>query len=186
MNDEGVPERLRLVSHFPGRLRVRADAFRRAPEVAREVTLRLQDEPAVTSAETSRLTGSLLVVYDPRALQLPRLIHIIVRTGGFDGLEVDRTSDWKHRPRQGMRVRGAVDRMNDRLREVTGGRLDGRVALPGVLAASGVAMFAAGARGFPQWYELIYWAYNIFHNMNPRDTDRPVEHAPADGSVDSA
>ena len=93
MSDAPIRDRLRLVSHFPGRLRVRAEMFRVMPEVADEVVARLRQEPAVTGTETSPITGSLLVLYDPGALQLPRLVQLIVRTGRLGGLEVDASED---------------------------------------------------------------------------------------------
>ena len=62
MTDAPVRDRLRLVSHFPGRLRVRAEMFRVMPEVADEVVARLRQEPAVTGTESSAVTGSLLVL----------------------------------------------------------------------------------------------------------------------------
>jgi Heavy metal associated domain 2 len=184
VNEAPVRDRLRLVSHFPGRLRVRAEMFRVMPEIADEVAMRLREEPAVTGAETSRVTGSLLVTYDPDAMQLPRLVQLIVRTGRLGGLEVDASGDWTQREPPGERVRLAMERLNAHLREVSGGRLDGRVAVPGALLAGGLALLFR-APVVPNWWDLTFWAYSTFHNMNP-PPGKPPTGGPDDGSTDEA
>jgi hypothetical protein len=181
VTDAPVRDRLRLVSHFPGRLRVRAEMFRVMPEVADEVVARLREEPAVTGTETSRVTGSLLVLYDPGTVQLPRLVQIIVRTGRLGGLEVDSTGDWTKREPPGERVRVAIEQLNQRMREATGGRFDGRVAVPGALLVGGLALLLR-APIVPNWWDLTFWAYSTFHNMNPHPP-RPGEAS--DGSDDA-
>jgi hypothetical protein len=163
---ERVRDRLRLVSHFPGRLRVRAEMFRVLPEVADEVVERLRQEPAVTEVEASPVTGSLLVLYDPGGLQLPRLVQLIVRTGRLAGLEVDASEDWTKREPPGDRLRAAIGEMNARLREASGGRFDGRVAVPAALLAGGIGLLFR-APIVPNWWDLTFWAYTTFHNMNP-------------------
>jgi Heavy metal associated domain 2 len=183
LNDDPVHDRLRLVSHFPGRLRVRAEVFRVMPEVADEVAARLREEPAVSGAETSSLTGSLLVLYDPGALQLPRLVQLIVRTGRLGGLEVDDSHDWRQREPPGERVRLALEKLNLRIRDATGGRLDGRAAVPGALLVGGLALLLR-APIVPNWWDLTFWAYSTFHNMNPHPPRRSSPE-PSDGSTDA-
>jgi hypothetical protein len=182
LSDPPVRDRLRLVSHFPGRLRVRAEMFRVMPDVADEVVARLRQEPAVTGVQASRLTGSLLVTYDPTALQLPRLVQLIVRTGRLAGLEVDVTEDWKMREPPGERARRTIGNLNEKMRAATGGRIDGRVAVPAALLLGGMALLRR-APLMPNWWDLTFWAYSTFHNMNPpRPTPAPES---TDGSADA-
>jgi hypothetical protein len=179
-NDAAPPQdRLRLVSHFPGRLRVRAETFRVLPEVGEEVAERVAQEPGVTSASVSPVTGSLLVTYDPCALQLPRLIHLLVRVGGLHGIEVDPANDWKHAPEDGERVRAAFAKVNDAIRAATSGKLDMKVGIPGTLAGTGLLMFLAGRRRVPEWYDLLFWAFVTFSNLNPRQQARDEGHGDA-------
>ena len=187
MTEPRARDRLRLVSHFPGRLRVRAETFRVMPEVADEVAVRLREEPAVTGAEPSRITGSLLVLYDPGRLQLPRLVQIIVRTGHLSGLEVDATEDWTKREAPGERLRVAIGGLNRRMREASGGRLDGRVAIPAALLAGGIGLLLR-APIVPNWWDLTFWAYTTFHNMNPPPPRPPAREAgdATDGSAEPA
>jgi hypothetical protein len=112
-----------LVSHFPGRLRVRAETFRVLPEVAEEVCTRLAEEHGVKAVKTSPLTGSLLVTYEPRELQLPRVIQLLIRVGGLHGLEVDSAEQWTQPARGGRRVREGFDGVNEALRGATRGNV---------------------------------------------------------------
>ena len=175
MSEGETRDRLRLVSHFPGRLRVRAQAFRELPDVAKEVADRIADEPGVREVQTSLVTGSLLVLYEPRELQLTKLVQLLVRVGGLRGIEVDASEDWSKHPPQGQRVREAVGGWNRTLQKLTSGKVDMRTAVPGSLAATGVAMFLAGRRRIPEWYDLLFWAFVTFSNVN-----RPGEEPHAD------
>jgi len=170
-------DRLRIVSHFPGRLRVRAETFRVLPEVGEEVAHRVAEEHGVTSATASPVTGSLLVLYEPRELQLPRLIHLLVRAGGLHGIEVDAANDWQHAPEDGAKVRAAFAKVNDALRAATSGTIDMKVAVPGTLAGTGLLMFLAGRRRIPEWYDLLFWAFVTFSNLNPRQAANAEEDA---------
>jgi hypothetical protein len=161
---------------------VRADTFRISPEIVDEVVARLREEPAITKTQASALTGSLLVLYDPAALQLPKLVQIIVLAGGLSGLEFDAANDWAHKPPAGDRLRSAIGRFNEGMREVSGGKLDGRVAIPAALLAGGMSLLFARPM-LPNWFDLTFWAYTTFNNMNPAKAPR---RQPTDGSADEA
>lgn len=166
MND-GTHDELRIVSHFPGRLRVRAETFRVLPEVAEEVSHRLNEEPGVSAVKTSRVTGSLVVTYDPRELQLPQLVQVLVRIAGLHGLEVDTRHD-PNAPEDGARFRHALGLLNRSLVGKSGGRLDLKVAVPGTLGSLGVAMLLGGRRRTPEWYDLVFWSFVTFCNLNAK------------------
>jgi hypothetical protein len=148
---------------------VRAETFRVLPDVADEVAERVGSEPGVTHVKAGRLTGSLLIVYEPRQLQLPRLVQLLVRAGGLRGVEVDSNAQWEAQPTQGVRVRRSLGAANESVRRKTGGAVDLRAAVPGTLAAAGAAMFFAGRRRIPEWYDLLFWAFVTFSNLNRPD-----------------
>ncbi len=179
-------DRLRIVSHFPGRLRVRAETFRVLPEVGEEVAQRVGEERGVTSAAMSPVTGSLLVTYDPRELQLPRLIHLLVRVGGLHGIEVDPANDWQHKDEDGARVRAFFGQINDAVRSATSGKVDMKVAVPGTLAGTGLVMLLAGRRRIPEWYDLMFWAFVTFSNMNPKQASSASPRGEGDERDDRA
>jgi len=163
-----LQDRLRLVSHFPGRLRVRAETFRVLPEVANEVVEKLGAEPGVSEVKVSPITGSLVVSYDPRELQLPRLIQLLVRFGGLHGIEVDAQADWTKAPPHGDSVREAFGKLNESIRETTKGKLDLKVAVPGALVALGASALLRGRFVMPMWYDFFFWSFVTFQNLNPR------------------
>jgi hypothetical protein len=166
-------DRLVFVNHFPGRLRVRAETFRVLPDVGHAVSLHLAELDGVLEARAAALTGSLLVRYEPTAIELPRLVATIVRLGGLHGIALEAAEDWESRPTPGATVRRALGALDQRARAATSGRIDLRAAVPAALAGTGLAMFLAGRRRIPEWYDLLFWGFVTFCNMNPpvRDVD---------------
>jgi hypothetical protein len=162
-----MSDRLRIVSHFPGRLRVRSKTFRMLPEIADDVAQRLREEGGVSNVEIVRRTGSLLVHYEPRVVELPRLVELLVRAGGLHGLEMDASDDHVEHPRPGAILRETLDRLDDEMRAAAGGKADLRTAIPGTLAAAGLAKLMFGHRRIPEWYDMMFWAFVTFVNLNP-------------------
>jgi hypothetical protein len=167
---------LRLVSHFPGRVRVRAGVFRHCPEVGEAVVRRVEEQLGVRSVSFSPATGSILAIYDPHTVQLPGIVVLIVAAAGLHGVAVDACAESSVVPSQGARVRSLLGDVNDRLRAASGGKVDLRTAVPGALVAGGISIFMFGRRALPQWYDLAFWAFVVFSNVNPvgakRDSER--------------
>jgi len=72
------------------------------------------------------------------------------------------------------------------MREATGGRFDGRVAVPAALLVGGLGLLLR-APIVPNWWDLTFWAYTTFHNMNPHPP-RPAARDASDdrdGSADA-
>lgn len=159
--------RLRLVSHFPGRLRVRSETFRILEDVAGAVAQRIREEPGVSRVDSSALTGSLLIVYEPSVIQLPRIVDLLVRVGGLHGLELEAGTDVTGVPRPGVKIRELLDTWDRVVQRASKGNVDLRSALPGALAAAGVGVFLFGRRRTPEWYDLIFWSFVTFVNLNP-------------------
>ncbi len=161
-------DRLHIVSHFPGRMRVRAETFRLLPEVADQVAGRVAQNPGVTAVDVSRATGSIVIDYEPKRIELPLLVRLIVWEAGLGGVVVDAPAPGRGRgePSQGGRLRSAAASLNESLQERCGGKVDMRTALPGGLAAGGLAMLLFGRRRAPAWYDLIFWALVTFWNLN--------------------
>ena len=165
-----LADRLRIVSHFPGRLRVRAARFRDAV-IGAEVADGIRTEPGVITSIATTRTGSLLVEYDATKVQLPWLVQLIVRLGGLEGVAVDH--DGQPIQAGGPLIRHALDRVNNSMMDATRGRIDARVALPGTLAGLGVLTLLFGRRRLPEWYDLLFWSYTMFVNFNPPQNGEP-------------
>ena len=141
------------------------------PEIADEVAQRLTEERGVTSVKTSALTGSMVVTYDARELQLPRLVQSIVRISRLHGLEVDAHYD-VNVPDDGVRARQALGAFNRAVRGASAGKVDLKVAVPGALGSIGIAMLLGGRRRVPEWYDLVFWSFVTFCNLNSPSADR--------------
>jgi hypothetical protein len=164
--------RLRIVAHIPGRLRVRAEVFRDAAFAA-GVVEQLGATDGITAVEAAQKTGSILIHYDAQRIQLPSIAQLIVKLAGLGGIEADRAEP--QRP-QGPALREILDRLNRIAIRSTHGRLDGKTAVPATLAGLGALTFLFGRRTMPQWYDLFFWSFVTFVNLNPpapREDDSP-------------
>jgi hypothetical protein len=166
-SEERSENRLRLVSHFPGRLRVRAEMFRVLPDVAEAVSQRMREEPGVGRVDVSPRTGSLVIEYEPRVIQLPRVVDLLVRTGGLHGLEVDIGAERADRERPGIKIREVMDLWDRFIAKVSDGRIDLRTGVPATLLAFGAGVILFGKRRMPEWYDFIFWSFVTFINLNP-------------------
>lgn len=173
-------DRLAVLSHFPGRARVRAELFRIVPEVGREVTQRIREEDGVLDAALSAVTGSILVTYDPARLELARLVALFVRLARLHGVAAEAPELTPRAVPQGARVRRALAGLNASIQSLSRGQLDLRTGIPGALAAGGLSMLVFGRRISPAWYDLAFWSFVTFMNLNP------LGQAAASTSDDSA
>jgi hypothetical protein len=158
---------LHVVHHFPGRLRVRARPFRESPELAGQVAAAIGEEPGVLEVRTSEITGSLVIVYQPHRVQLPRLIQRLLAVSGLPAVEVDDVDRWQQRAPGGEQLRRALDALNEKLRAASRGALDLRTAGPGALVGLGLTALLFGKRLVPNWYDLLFWGFDTFVNLNP-------------------
>jgi hypothetical protein len=144
------------------------------PEIAEEVAARLAEERGIAAVRTSALTGSMVVTYDARELQLPRLVQSIVRVARLHGLEVDARFD-ANVPEDGARIRRALGDFNRVVRGASAGKVDLKVAVPGALGSLGIAMLLGGRRRVPEWYDLVFWSFVTFCNLNLNTAGRRPE-----------
>lgn len=168
---------LRIASHIPGRLRVRAEKLRDEGAAA-EIAQRIGAEPGVTSVTASTVTGSLLVLYDPARIQLDRLLPALVAAGELGGIALDEEPPREGTP--GARLRCALRELDARACQAMKGRLDIRTCVPAVFLLAGLGRFAGGPRIVPKWYELAFWSFVTFINLNPRE-QAAERHAPRGG-----
>jgi hypothetical protein len=166
----GAPrEALSLIHHHPGRLRVRAEAFRSdAPgHAADRVRAALEAEPGITAVSHKPRTGSLLVEYQP-GLADPEAI--LARIAGAAGLDPP-VDDALTRPREPALVAiDAARELNDIVHEITGYQTDLRTLVPAGLAALAAYSFVASEHErMPRWDNLMYWSYAIFSQLHGRE-----------------
>ena len=76
---DGRPVVIAVSLTVPGRVRVRLPVLRGAPALAHAVESRLAGHAAVHSVTTNALTGSVLVRFDPRRLDMRQLLATVGR-----------------------------------------------------------------------------------------------------------
>lgn len=160
---------LRIVSHFPGRLRVRAQRFHEDPAAGEAVAQRVRGEPGVSAVTASARTGSVLVLYDPRAAHADALIGVILSASGIASVAADASADAGDHDSTALatRVRRTFAGVDRALFQAAGGKLDLRTAVPGALVVGGfTTLLLTRALTLPRWYDLVYWGYVTFNNMH--------------------
>jgi hypothetical protein len=163
MSDED--DKLHLVSHFSGRLRVRARKFREQPKIAEAVVKRVSDLPGVLSASASALTGSILIIYDPRTVQVGALVEAVLSASGLPSVVAD-VAERASETALAWCVMQTSHTADTTLFRATNGQLDLRTLVPGALFVSGVATLLLKSFERPPWFNLIYWSYVTFNNMH--------------------
>lgn len=171
-------DRIRVVHHCEGRLRVKAAKLRGAPELAEKVIESLSRENGVLDSRVSSTTGSLIIRYDTHSVQLPRLIQAVLAAGGFSGVAVDAPLFGLPTMAGGDRIRAALAKLNGEVEIGTGGKVDMKTAVPGTLAGLGLLFFLFRNRRIPEWYDLLFWSFVTFVNLNPARTAEPPWNVP--------
>jgi hypothetical protein len=158
-----------IAHHHPGRLRVRTEAFLGEGPAAERTKTGLAQTPGVLSAIHDPRTGSLLVKYEPRDLDVNRLI---TRIGELSGLSCVTTSA-RTPAGTAAHIVTAVRKVDQLTESLTGGRLSLGELVPASLVAFGVySFFKSSHARVPRWDSLIYWAYSVFVHTHS-DAVRP-------------
>jgi hypothetical protein len=164
---------LTLVHHHPGRLRVRADAFREGDAPAKVLDA-LDAEPGIVSVSHNPRTGSLLVEYQPG---LADSETILARIAEAAGLEMP--SDEPPPPKKPALVAiDAAREVNELVADLTGEQTDLRTLIPfGMAALAAYSLVYHPDERLPRWDNLLYWSYNVFTQLHRREIERSA--APA-------
>jgi hypothetical protein len=160
-----MPEPLQLVHHHPGRLRVRAEAFRAdGADALQRARAAAERQPGVRKVEANTLTGSLLVEYSPGSVEPGAILAALTAAAGLSGV-IDSDAARRSRPDAAVLVASAVRKVDSILGEVSGGRAHLRTLFPAALLV-GAAVTIMRQGGAPRWENLAYWSYAIFRDLN--------------------
>jgi hypothetical protein len=180
---EGSPvaaprEILQLIHHHPGRLRVRAAAFREG-DAADRARAALEALPGIAQVTHSARTGSLLVEYQP-GLADPEAI--LARVAGAAGLDLPSEEERARKREPALVAIDATRELNEIVHEVTGYRADLRSIVPlGMAALAGYSLLKHEESKLPRWDNLLYWSYNIFTQLHRREIDAAAARAAEGG-----
>jgi len=174
-----IHEPLRLVHHHAGYLRVRTAAFLGVVDASPVVTAARIAAEGVSGFRSWSLnpkTGSVVIQYEPGALEPDDLLKHIAKSAGLPGVEVAT-------PRKMSReelVSSFLDKVqgaNQTVSHLTGGRADLRELTPAALAVVSVISFIVNDERsrLPHWMSALYRGYRIFmqwHRPEVRTRER--------------
>jgi len=180
-----VDQPLRLLHHHPGYLRIQADAFIASEEQESSVITAAQTAaeaaPGFRTWTVNPKTGSVVVEYDPGAVEADDLLKHIAKGAGLVDVE-NATSGKMNREELVHAFLDTVQDINEVVGQLTGDRADLREIVPVALAATSVVSFVLNEdRGrLPQWSNALYHSYRVFmhwHRREIRTRERvPREH----------
>lgn len=189
---------LRLVHHHPGYLRIRSGAFvqrdDKSPVVAAARSA-AESVPGFRSWSLNPGTGSVVVEYEPGAIDPDDFLKHIARSAGFNGVENSAGDNKMNRQELVSTFLDAVQDVNQVVRQLTGERADLRELIPVALVAVSALSFVLNEeRGrLPQWSSALYRSYRIFmhwHRPEVRARERAGrqqdEHAGSPKKTDKA
>jgi hypothetical protein len=163
---------LELVHHHPGRLRVRADAFRTEGAAIDRVRDAIEARPGITRLSHNARTGTLLVEYQPGLAEPDDVLEHVADAAGLERPGRDAIRALGRTP--ALLAVEAARELNAITAELTCSRADLRGIVPAALAALSVYSFVVqkDAR-LPRWDNLLYWSYNVFFSLHRREIDAP-------------
>ena len=167
-----IDEPLRLIHHHPGYLRIQADIFVEPEDDSIMTALRRAVEavPEFRSWSHSPQTGSVVVEYDPGALDADDLLKHIAKNAGLRGVEIVPSGKRNRQALVGTFL-DAVQDVNQVVSQITGDRADLREVAPAALFATSIASFILNEdRGrLPSWDSALYHSYRIFMQWHRRE-----------------
>jgi hypothetical protein len=180
-----INEPVRLVHHHPGYLRARAKAFESTEDDATVATARAAAETAAGFRSWSHnpKTGSIVVRYEPGAVDPDDLLKHIATAAGLSGVESDSSTNSATEMNREELVSVFMDKVqniNGLIGDSMGGRADLRELVPVAFVVTSVVSFVLnGHRGrLPSWNSALYHGYRIFmhwHRIEQRARERSTD-----------
>jgi hypothetical protein len=174
---------VRLVHAIRGRVRFKLDQIKGDPARAEEVRGHLSIISGIKHVEANPLTGSVLAVYDPSAVE-PFDFHCSVASAlGISLSEVEASDSrvWFGEGQDGSTpskpitvsstLRSVVGELNDGVGRLTGGVANLRDFVPFALFLLGVrSLLVTEKTVFPSWYDYFWFAFSTYFILNRAET----------------
>lgn len=182
----------RIVSHAPGRVRVRLPREHRDPTLFERVEQALDQHASITGVTTNARTGSILLSYDGRALSredvtaLLRDVGVIVRdvAGADEITDLPGLEEVGHSSTATSLIEALRD-LDRRVSHLTGGRIDVKLLVPaslGLLALRQISLNGLGLSGVPG-YVLLWYTFDSFYKLHQRKPEELTVQADAAGDA---
>jgi copper chaperone CopZ len=161
-------------SYLPGRIRVRLSREQRRENVLEDIELLLGNVEGIRDVTINAKTGSVLVEYDPDALDLNQLIalgqaaNIITDVSDLTASQMEGNT-WPGPSEASKEILAAFRRLDRNVSRLTRGTVDAKTLVPlALLTVSLGRAFLSERRVAAPWYSLMWYAYSMFmHWHNP-------------------
>lgn len=175
---EQPTHRASIESDIPGRIRVRLGHKWRNKNTIQDLHETIKQQNGISQVATNDGTGSVLIHYDKNKKshnEIMSVLHdagVLLRgTAGAFGLEVPDSGN-SSQSRTSDNIIETLSDLDNRLRKLTGRRIDLKLLFPLLLTAIGVRRFVTGGLGIAEVpaYILFWYAFDLFwklHNKKP-------------------
>ncbi len=164
------PIRSHIVSHAPGRVRLRVSHAHRTPQQMKQIAAQLEAHPDVSDVRTNVKTGSI-VVHHKRENSSREAVYSTLKDLGIIFNHVTHgESD------AGAEVANAFADLNQRVADATDGRVDLRFLVPlglGTLAVRQLLVKGLQLEIVP-WYVLAWYAFDSFIKLHYTHKGQPT------------
>lgn len=167
----------RIVSHAPGRVRIRLQREHRDATALAQIAQNLGAQAGVTAVATNARTGSVLLAFDHYHVSHADVAAMLYDAGivARDLLDAEEIPEdlGQDEPNHSATATGLMDALGDldaRLARLTGGRIDLKLAVPlglALLAARQISTVGLGLGQMPG-YILLWYAFDAFHKLHQR------------------
>jgi hypothetical protein len=173
--DDSHKVRARVISHTPGRLRVRLAPDNRAPRTMHAIGQRLEGTLGPGRVEVSPMTGSVLMRYDGAQssadmMRILRDVGVVLEETVRD-IVLEVPTGGSHST-TGDRIVDAMTDLDRQLAALTGRRIDLKVLFPLSLGAVALWRAARSGLGLNQVppYVLLWYAFDSFWKFHHTTT----------------
>jgi cation transport ATPase len=169
-----------VVHHLPGRIRLKMLGAGGDHHFLEQVQRAISMIPEVNRVDVNRITGSIVVEYDPAhyeqmlehasrvAAQHQLARFIVPEPSGIDAVLGYAQREFRvlsHYSMTAKHVMGALQRANLEVKHATGNMIDLRTLLP--LCLSAYSLMADKNKPSPLWVTLLIFSFNAFVSLHP-------------------
>src|SRR5215831_6831544 len=175
-----LTQAIQIVHFLPGRVRVKLPRLKGNAFLAGEIEHTLTALQGICHVETSTMTGSVLVLYEPHLLasldleavgRLTELAHTLGLS--FEDVDMDALQHWLHTVANGTRaetptalgnnITAFFDNVYTGMTKISGGWGELRTLVPLTLAFLGLrSLLLTDTPPFPTWYDYLWFAFGTF------------------------
>lgn len=167
---------VRLAHASPGRIRLKVEDIKNDPQRAGEIEAKLRTVSGLHSAQANPVTGSLLLIYDERALESMELPFAVAHVLGISLNDLN-PEDLRllmshqgngnkfHASSISEGLESTVREMNAAVRRTVGADLG--ILLPLALAVLGIRSLVMSEKTLlPSWHDYLWFSFSTYFILN--------------------